>query len=142
MKRREAVPSTLGAYGVGELVSFLKITAILDELDIKGAHRRVFLDAVAVGNDYRCPHAVLPSGEADRLTVVSTCRGDYTRGLWTASAELMQIDQSTTNLERASRSVVFVFDPDGSARAVIEQGPPILRGRWHVPIYHRCRLLE
>jgi len=71
IKGGKAMPATLGADFVCALVGLLKIAAAHDQLHTECLHRRVFFDAVALGDYDRCANAVFPGGETNRLAVIT-----------------------------------------------------------------------
>jgi hypothetical protein len=136
------VPAALSANFICSFVGFLEVTTVLYDFNPECPHSGIFLNAVTVWDDNRGTNTVSPRGEADRLAMIARGRRHDTLGFIAISAKLMQVNQTTTDFERAGRSVIFVLDPDPCADSLLEERPPILRRRRHISVNETGRFLE
>jgi hypothetical protein len=142
MKVWKPMPSPCNRQFVGGLACVLKITPVLDELDAKGAHGSVFLDAVPHRYDDSCRNTVLASGKSNGLAVISPRRGDETAGLLTGATQFVHIYKAAADLEPSDWRMVFVFHPHSRPSTRLEEWPPVLGGRGHEFVDQRSSGLE
>ena len=97
----------------------LEIITVLYQFDTQRTHGVVLLDAVAVRHDDDGGDTETPAGEADRLTVVAPgggndpgpgARGVSPRELGVFTLQLVEQDQTTTDLEGSDRPVPSSLD--------------------------------
>ena len=89
-------------------------------------------------HDDGCGNAVLARGVTHRLAMVAARRADDAGGAVAAPRKIAEINQSSTQLERADGGVVLVLDPDLRADRRLQQRPRVLRRRRHRFVNNGC----
>ena len=128
---RHHLQVALGRQLLRVLASGLVVVSTLDHSCAEPAHRRILVRVVARWHHDRHRHAGRATRVSQALAMVSGRRGDDAARL-TALAAPMEVGEAAPHLERTGRRVVLVLDPHLRAELLGEQGPGVLRRRWHM----------
>src|SRR3982750_1750158 len=86
---------------VSDFAGGLEIVTRLDHLDAECTHRGIFLDAVSDRDDNCRRNTVVSGGKPNRLPVIPSRRRDHAVWLSLGATKLIEIDETTANLEGA-----------------------------------------
>src|SRR5437870_12019862 len=141
MERRKPMPAAIGGDIIGDLGGRLEVVPLFDHFDAECSHGGIFLDAVACRNYDSGGNAKAASGEANRLAVIPSGGGDYSRRLGGVATKLVNINETAAHFKCTGGSMVLVLDPHRRADTRFEKGPPVLRRRRQRAVDQlRCRV--
>src|SRR5258708_12449970 len=108
------------------LESVLEVLAEFDHFSAPTAHRRILLSAVAVRNHDHGPESGTDSGKGNTLTKVAPRGCDHSSHLRIFALKLRDIEQCTSDFERANRRMVLLLHPHVGFDPLNQYRPPDL----------------